>query len=82
MASSSFSLIETVNRAMKSRDIEVLEKVYGELKRDLAVKNFLKDGELCNLIGPGCNQLNRNFSAEIYLPSSVVESDMYCLAVR
>ena len=55
---------------------------FNKCKLMLSSKSFLKEGELFNLVGPAHNQINRNFSAETFLPSNIVDNKTRCMAIR
>lgn len=56
---------------MRDRDEEKLKAEVKKFKEELNAKRFLIAGEFFKLVGKGPEQLNRNFPAETYIPSSL-----------
>lgn len=72
-----------VRRAIQERDKEFLVAHYNEIKKKLNCLPYLKENDLFDLIGTDVGNLNRNFPAEVYLPTVLNgEPRRKCCAVR
>lgn len=73
-----------VRRAIQERDKESLVYHYDKIRKKLSRLPYLKENEFFDLVGTDLGKLNRNFSAEVYLPPTVLngEPKRTCCAVR
>ena len=74
--------LDHVASALRESNYKSLQQALDKYKLMLSSKSFLKEGELFNLVGPAHNQINRNFSAETFLPSNIVDNKTRCMAIR
>ena len=78
------SSFQDVRSAITSKNSEFLRSKYGDMKEKFLANSFLREGNLFEIVGSGLHQLNRNFPAEIYIPSFVNTGDnkKHFVAVR
>ena len=73
-----------VRRAIQEKDKEYLVYHYDKIREKLSRLPFLKENEFFDLVGTELGKLNRNLTAEVYLPPTVLngEPKRKCCAVR